>query len=214
MTIGEITSTYRTMLRERQQTCSLNTRELYLLVNATANKIKQEILDKKHKLGFKNYKTITLDLEEIIFKSECQPSFMGCKVLKSTYPIPPTLVNSNRFEMYIYSGQKAISQLNFIHGKRISKHPMIQNYYDVIDNYLYIFKNLELECITIQAAWEDVTNLEEIIGSNNQPCYNPLEEDFPLDEQYIPVLYMMLDKELNYYVKTKEDETTNERNKE
>jgi hypothetical protein len=214
MTIGEITSTYRTMLRERQQTCSLNTRELYLLINTASNKIKQEILDKKHKLGFKNYKTIKLDLEEIIFKSECQPSFMGCKVLKSTYPLPPTLVNSNRFEMYIYNGQKAISQLNFIHGKRISKHPAIQNYYDVIDNYLYIFKNLELECITIQAAWEDVTNLQDLIGSNNQPCYNPLEDEFPLDEQYIPVLYMMLDKELNYYVKTKEDETTNERNKE
>lgn len=214
MTIGEITSTYRTMIRERQQTCSLNTLELYLLINSCANKIKQEVLDKKHKLGFKNYKTITVDLDEVIFKDSCQPSWLGCKVLKSTYPIPNVLTNSDRFEMYVYSGQKLISPFNFIHGKRLSSHPMMNSFYDIIDNYLYIFKNLELECITIQGAWEDVTQLQDIIGSNNNPCYNPLTDEYPLDSQYIPILYSMLDRELNYYVKTKEDDNSNERNKE
>lgn len=214
MTIGEIISTYRTIIRNRQQTCPLNDRELYLLINTISNKIKQEVLDKKHKLGFKNYKTITIDLEEVIFKNECQPSFMGCKVMKSTYPIPPTLVNSDRLELYVFNGQKLISPMNFIHGKRLSSHPNMQNYYDVIDNYLYIFKNLTLDCVTLQGAWEDITKLEEIIGSNNKPCYTPTEEDFPIEEQYIPVIYINLDKQLNYYVKTKEDETSNERNQE
>ncbi len=211
MTIGEILSTYRTMLRERQQTCSLNNRELYLLINSSANKIKQEVLDKKHKLGFNNYKSITIDLIQTIFKSECQPAFMGCKVLKSIYPIPPTLVGSNVWEMNVHIGQKNIPNLNFLHGSRISNHPNIQAYYDIIDNYLYIFKTLVPECVTIQALWEDVTKLEDIIGSNNRPCYNPLEDNFPLDEQYIPVLFIMLDKMLNYHVKTKEDETSDER---
>lgn len=214
MTIGEIISTYKTMLRERQQTSALTNKELYFLINTSSNKIKTEILDKKHKLGFKNYKTVSLDLEEVIFKNDCQPSFMGCKVMKTVYPIPPTLMNSDRWEMYVYTGQKLISPLNFIHGKRISKHPALQNYYDIIDDYLYVFKNLELDCVKIQAAWEDVTNLENIIGSNNQSCYNPLTENFPIDDQYIPILYSMLDKELNYYIKTKEDSTSNERDKE
>ncbi len=214
MTIGEIISTYRTMLKEKAQTSMLNDRELYLIMNSIANKIKQEVLDKNHKLGFQNYRTITLDLEQVKFKSTCQPIFMGCDVLKSTYPIPPTLVNSSRQEMYIYSGSVAISPYNFLHGKRIAKHPAMKNYYDVIDNYLYIFKNLELECITIQAAWTDVTSLQDVLGSNNQPCYDPMYDDFPIDDQYIPIIYMNMDKQLNNYIRTKEDENTNERDKE
>lgn len=214
MKIGEILSLYRTTIRARQQTCSLNDRELYLRMNSIANTIKQQILDKNHKLGYKNYHTINIDLELTKFKSTCHPEWMGCDVLKSTIQIPNTLINSMRYELLIYSGRDSYSPLSFLQGKRLQNHPMLKNYYDIIDNYLYIFRSKPIECISLQGAWEDVTALEDYTDASNRPCYDPKEHEFPIEEQYIGLIFAEMDKQLNIYLQTKEDENENQRDKE
>ena len=165
MKIGEILSLYRTTIRARQQTCSLNDRELYLRMNSIANIIKQQILDKGHKLGYKNYHTINIDLEPAKFKSHCHPEWMGCDVLKSTIEIPNTLVNSMRYELLIYSGRTSYSPLSFMQGKRLQKHPMLKNYYDIIDNYLD----------------DNQESIDEELIDNSNPPESEYPEDFDFD---------------------------------
>lgn len=204
MKIGEIISTYRTKVRARNQVCDLNDYELYLLINSIANSIKSKILRKGDKLGYKNYLTISLDLESAIFKSECQPTFLGCKVQRTTVQIPNALKNIKGYELQVYSGKTQYNLMDFNKGFLID-HPMLKNYYDIIDGYLYIFKSKTIDCITLKGAWEDVTVLEDIKDSSNKYCYNPQEHEFPLDDAYISILYIELDKSLDLYIKTNEN---------
>jgi len=210
MIISDLISLYRTSIRERNFSSSLTDYEIYLIANVCANQIKQQLLDKNHKLGFKSYKNISLDLEKTIFKDSCAPEFMGCKVLKTIEPIPNVLINSFGYEMEVWlDNGKLIPNLSFTKGKRISNHPNLGCYYDIINNYIYIFKNATKYCVNIRAAWEDITKLSEVTGTNNRPCYDPLTDEFPIEEQYLPVVFAQMDNRLNIFTKKPEDETSN-----
>ena len=211
MTIPELLSTYRTIIRERSQAVSLNNRELYLIMNSIANKIKSDVIKKSNTLGFKNYKTFCIALEKVKFGDcSCVPEWAKCNVLKSVEPLPATLTTNLNIALKIYNiNRKEIPRVNFLQGKRLSGHPNAGEYYDIINNYVYIFGNLDYHCILVEGLFEDITKLETVLNIDSEPCFNITLDEFPLDDEYIPLLFDLTDRKLNIYLKLQPDESQN-----
>ena len=127
MKISELVSTFRTLLKERTDDSPYTDQELYILLNSAANRLKTEVLDKKHKLGPKNYIRICAPLEKVEFADcGCIPSELQCKVLRSKFEIPASLVARSAWTYKITNihGEQ-IGHLNHIKRKFMKAHPKI-----------------------------------------------------------------------------------------
>ena len=206
MKISELISTFRTVIKERTDDSPYTDQELYLIMNSAANRIKTEVLDKKHKLGPKNYVRICVPLEKVDFADcDCIPSELQCKVLRSKFEMPSSLVSRSAWTYRITNihGQQ-IGFLNHIKRKYMKDHPMVKKSWDIIDSYLYVFGDLLTKVVLVEFIPEDVTILSTIGqcspgGPGNptegtptgNPCFDIETEDFPLEDQYTLIIYEM-----------------------
>lgn len=214
MKISELISTFRTLVKQRTDDSPYTDQELYILLNSAANRIKTEVLDKKHKLGPKNYIRICVPLEKVNFADcGCIPTELQCKVLRSKYEIPASLVGRSSWTYKVYNihGEQ-IGQMNHLKRKPMKDHPIISKNktWDIIDSYLYVFGDLLTKVVLVELIPEDVTLLASIGDCDTNgvptgdPCFNIETEDFPLEDQYTLIIYEMVMKQLGL-LKLQED---------
>lgn len=210
MKIGEIISLVRTTLRERNQTCALNDQEIYMHLNAIANRIKAENLKKRTKLGYQDYKTICIELEKVKFGDcSCVPDAAKCTVLRTKCEIPNVITSDFKNQLRIYDfGRNEIGYLPFLKGKRLRKDKGLKPYYDIIDKYIYVFLDLNKTELLVQGIWEDVVALEDSCYAK-EPCKDIKEIEFPIETEYQTIIFKELFEMLSPYFKLKEDQDEN-----
>jgi hypothetical protein len=190
-----------------------------LLKSHRAKRIRQRLEDFKYISPF-NYSTIQCLPLELGQFSDCPCFTSDCYILRSTVEIPKIIA---------YSNNLAIKNVTTIDGAVISETSKTKdNYkkytktkqnelgYFIYNKRLYITGTTKLKVVTLTAIFEEPEDLNNIsacdTGGNIIPgtCYNPQEEDYPLDlDLYDDVENMILDKLFKSMESREEDNENN-----
>jgi len=157
---------------------------------------RSRIISDRDKLG-----SFSKNMEQSLTCIELSPSDIveckliipsGCKIMKSVCDIPnPLKVVSITTHMgesiEIIEWNRVATKLNSnIKEVKNSRYAAIRNING--KQYLYIFNELHLRNITMNAIFEDPTKAAAFCGDNEAKC-NPLEVDFHTDLKYVePIL--------------------------
>ncbi|MBP8762315.1 MAG: hypothetical protein KBH21_00515 [Acetoanaerobium sp.] len=140
----------------------------------------------KFKFGDRMFQTLPCIMLEEVDANECgiiPPS--GCKILKSTCPIPSFLI-LNSVVNQLGTEHFDIVRWDMLDGKLQSRVESVRNSsYAAIrninnNNFLYIFNNIHLRNIVVTAIAEDPVEFAHFCGDVDSKC-NPLELDIATD---------------------------------
>lgn len=217
MTTSEHISTIRTLMKEFTDDTLFTDEFIAGLLLSCRNAVyNMEIMNKKKKLSRFSYNSFCVSLEKDAFHDcSCIPASLGCKVLRSKIKLPKTLISpSGSLLMSVYTINGArIEYKRFLDRKLLSTHPVTAKKitYDIIDDYLVLFGNLDLVVVKVDGVWENPFDLSKIEDcTNNTICWNPLESEFPMEGIFTILVYEMVLKFMG--VRTKEDESENAQN--
>jgi hypothetical protein len=215
-TLGSHISNIRGLVKIYTRTQEGYTDEgLYNLFSICRNEVLSNQLKKFHALSEDNWKQICMGLE--ITKShncDCVPDYLECKVLKSKYKIPTTLVGRNNSKIKIRTiGGKVINLVSEGEWFR-KKDTETKDYYgSIVNSYLVIWNApLALKVILISGIWSNPLELATLPncseeGTEGGVCYNPMTEPFPLQEEYTKSVYEMVIKLLSTPMQIPQDQT-------
>jgi len=187
------------------------------LVTARNAIYESEFINKKRSFSRFSYSSFCIKLNRESFHDcSCVPEGLGCQVLRSEIDIPKTLIDKQGnllLTAYTING-KRIDFKEFKKRRLLSSHPVSSRVitFDIIDNRLVIFGNLNLKVIIIEAVWEDPFALYTIPncdgeGLINGFCSDPTTSEFPMESQIELAVYSLVLKLLG--IRTTEDESEN-----
>jgi hypothetical protein len=178
-------------------------------------------MDSNRKISSWNYQTIDCVEMEYASLFDCECVETGCKVLKSKHPIPKPFMNLMQEEIKVNNieGTITFSQVDYTKkshqkGNRYAKNTPS---FFVKDNHLYITGIRNLFLVSITGLFQDpieVKNFSELSrcknGGTQSLCNDPLEMEFPIDDNLIDALIELTVNELiNYFKASLEDRDSN-----
>lgn len=172
----------------------------HYLKNARSLLIKRK-LDKMTNLSDLSYQTLCVPLEVATYHDcSCITDQFDCQVLKSICQLPKDIVARNKSSIVVRNiiGQK-IDSTNIsrndlaaysISNKQTSVGWLIENGKLVLLN-----TDLTLPHVLLTALWEDPEKLDNYCGCGSDdslsPCYDSLEQEFPIDADLVMPMYEM-----------------------
>jgi len=214
-TIGQHISNIRGLIKAYGRNQEGYTDEgLYSLFSVSRATILQQQLKKFMAISEHNWFRICMSLE--IAKShdcDCVPDKYECKVLRTKYKIPPVLVgrNNSKIQVRLLSGKTVniVSEDEWFRKNKDTK-----EYYGSIVNHYLILWNvpLTLKVISVNGLWTNPIDLVHIPNCLNDgvevgTCFDPLTQDYPLEDEYAEDVYMKVLKLLNIPLQLPQDQT-------
>lgn len=182
---------------------------LYYLLKFRARLLSERMGDRTKRVSLFNRQTIPcIPLEEIdVVECPCAPA-SGCTFLRTKYPIPSILAES----LSVTSIEGSINY-SFVEWERFKyklKSRMIADrsrpYFTVKEYnneyYIYVYNDVHKKFITVTAIFESPLDVQRFPSCSGElePCFKPLDQEFILDEDLIPLLYELA---INIIVKGK-----------
>lgn len=212
----------REMLRQSSDDTNYTDELLYkLLLDARSLLLRRE-LDKHKPISKWNFQSYCIPLAMGEYHDcDCVP-VSGCKVLKSTIPIPRPLRSMMSDIMYITTidGIKRIPYKSVSFGKYQKYKNTGKNapYYDINNEYLIVFNMpLTLKALLVTAVVEDPSELSNSAlctpsEEAGLDCYNVLLSRFPIDGHLVQAMYEVALKMIGVALKMGEDDTNDASN--
>lgn len=212
-TIREHISALRVQINKYDDDSRYTDEGLYHFLKAASAIWNQRQADKFDKISDFDYADFCVALEKCNIPGcdDCFEEDEGCSVLCSTIDIPPTIGNKNRDLLKIYT---AIDRVEI--GKT-SGSADLHNYdpilsssllYDIINSKIVVYNGnadvVKPRKIVVRGFWEDITAWSGLAacdpnsGSSMDSCYDILDNEFPLDSEYVLLVYDMVLKSLGY----------------
>lgn len=205
----------RISIRQTSDDSNFSDQFLYKkLLDARAEVYTNQI-KKGHKLSEWNYQSFCMPMEVSTYHDcDCIDS-IDCKVLKSKFQLPKPL--NNRFKSMLeirnMTGDRRYERATPSQLRRY-KHSFTKkngDYYDIVNNYLIIFDMSGATTFLIKGLFEDPASVGDITvcGSGNEPCYDPLTDDFPLDMNLNNPVYDIAKQKMGITIQFPEDDSNN-----
>lgn len=191
---------------------------LYNLLSVCRADIIKQQFDKFKAVHEDNYIQVCIPLEiGVSHNCDCVPEHLECKILKTKYEVPTALVGRNKSRISFRTiGGKQVNLVSEAEWFRRKDRETSEYFGSIINKHLIIWNApLTLKVILASAIWSDVSDLINIPncsmdGQEGQnACYNPLEDVFPLQDEYTKPVYMEILKLLNIPQQTIQDITNN-----
>lgn len=201
----------------------LSSRHIYNKLISSRAKVLSQKLGRKSKISDWSYDNI--DCIELIeanpYECPCLPP-LGCKILRSKYPIPKVVTGR------LYNGINSVTSVDgsiifsYVTWKekkyrKGNKYTANKPDYFIRNDYLYITVKQPLKIISISALFVDPIEVKEYKNYCNDKdcidcdkCFFAEDLDFNLDENLIDsVIQLTVEEILNIFVKVKEDQVNN-----
>lgn len=222
MKLDSHVSSIRTLLKQfTDDTLYTNEFLANMLVSARNSIYDLEFIKKGRNFSRFSYNSFCIKLvRETFHDCNCVPNNLGCQVLKSEITLPKVLIDTKgnlMLNIYTINGNR-IDYKKFQDRKLLKTHPVTNRImsYDILDQRLVIFGNLNLVTVIIEAVWENpfelfgIPNCDNSGNILNSLCWDPLEAEFPQESLYDIPIYSLVLKMLG--VKTEEDNSENAQN--
>lgn len=178
------------------------------LITMRAKRLRQK-LDQSAHLSHENFTTIDCLPLELGTFADCPCYTSDCKILRSKYEIP-SLIGSrigNFIKLYTLDGIEINeTSPSKVQLKKYRKTQSKDLAYYFHKNRLYIIGSTSLKVVMLVAIFFDPVELSSLPKCNTEgtplsiPCFNPEEEDFPMDQElYEDVEQMLLQKLVALY---------------
>lgn len=196
----------------------LSSRHIYSKLKSSRAKLIKQKLDKNQITSSWNTQVLPCVELEIAPAHEC-PCLppIGCSILKSKHPLPKP-VNSRNKELIEYvtslDGSIIYSKTSWDEKKykKGNKYTSEKPDYYIRNGYLYLTHKSGPRVVTVGGVFEDP--VEAISYSSYctdvDDCVNPLETDFPIDEDQVDTLVEMASKELVALFSQMKEDLTND----
>jgi len=170
-----------------------------------------------------NYTFSTIDCIPLVLGqfSDCPCFTSDCFILRSKYQIPQLISYRSGLYLKVFTiSGKEISETSKIkeNNKQYRKTQVNELGYFFHNNYLFIVGSTTLKTVMLTGIFVDPLELEEIPLCDpegnplNGTCFNPLTENFPIDEElYEDIEAMIIQKILTFEQSTTEDTENNDR---
>ncbi len=192
-----------------------------LLKDARSQLIKDK-LNKYKAVSPLSYQTVCIELELTTYHDcSCIPADLGCKILKSKCKVPRDLVSrwGSTLAVYFPSGKiidmSSITQNDLTKFSVSNKKPSAA--YFIENQHLYVLNRTDLKVVLLSAIWEDPEEIKNFCTCNNgeiteDPCYDPINDDFPIDAELSRPMRMMVIQEIAPTVNFPQDDLNNAKN--
>lgn len=145
---------------------------------------------------------------------DCVPDKLECKVLKSKYKIPGTLIgrNTSKINIRLISG-KVVNLVTEAEWFRRKDKETTSYFGSIVNGYLVLWNvPLNLKVILISGLWSNIMDLENIPncsedGTSQGMCFDPLTMPYPLEEQFAGDAYKLVMKLLGISLQVQQDLT-------
>ena len=202
----------------------LSPRHIYSKLISLRSKYISQQAKKKQKINQWNFQTLPCVelIKTDIHNCPCIPP-IGCRVLRTKYPLPKPLTDLNRHliqSVTSLDGTIIFSEIQWdeVKYKASSKYTATKPDFFIRDGYLYLVgltqRMRHLDIITITGLWEDPLVSYSFIGkceegcTDCEDCTSALDKDFPIDGENVDWIISEAAEELiSYYNQNKEDLT-------
>lgn len=212
MKIGDIVSLIRTTARQNSDDTTYSSEYLYRLVQAARARLISQSRSRED-ISKWDWQTVCIKLTKEKFHN-CDCIEIGCDVLKSTIDIPRvvTVDKMPLIEVETFAGEtlhyvKPKDQITNRHSD-ILKNAL--GYY-IQNNKLIVWNTLSLKALMIKGVFSNPIDLANINICNqdgdiyDQCTYDPLYQNFPMDDKNIDVVVDMVLNRLGYSLQIPKD---------
>lgn len=195
----------------------LSDEHIYHLMKIVRSRLIYEKQNKMYKLSDQSFQYIPCIKVEEGHLNDCPCLNDDCTVLM-TCELPKILTWRNNILLHVTTiagetiPQTSLKKLQYDKYKkvRLSKHSWF-----IHNNRLVVTGDTRLCVISMKGLFEDPMELENI-GICNQhgedlgvPCFNPLEDEFPLEPELVDVMYKLIAEELKLLYGMPQDNENN-----
>ena len=202
----------------------MSPRHIYSKLISLRSKYISQQAKKKQKINQWNFQTLSCVelIKTDIHNCPCIPP-IGCKVLRTKYPLPKPLTDLNRHliqSVTSLDGTIIFSEIQWdeVKYKASSKYTATKPDFFIRNGYLYLIgltqRMRHLNIITITGLWEDPLVSYNFIGkceedcTDCEDCTSALDKDFHIDGENVDWIISEAAEELiSYYNQNKEDLT-------
>ena len=215
MKIGDIVGDVRTTIKAHSVDTNFSDEYLYNIIRSYRNQFLKRKYESRNSMSPINWQTICLPLKKTKYH-DCSCISVGCDILKSEKTIPSVVVGRNRpfIKIQTFDGVT----IPYITPDRVKTNRYTNILADVpgyfIQNKKIILWNtLQLKAVLISWVLEDPRMLSkyQLCDENGVAygacSYDPLNEEFPVDEDLIPEIRMSVLRELGVSLQLQEDIT-------
>lgn len=196
----------------------LSARHIYSKLKSSRARLIKQKLDKNQIISNWNTQILPCVEMELAPQHEC-PCLppIGCKILKSKYPLPKPLNSRNR-QLIIYvtsiDGSTIYAETTWTEKKykKANKYTANKLDYYIKNDYLYLTHKGGPKVVTVAGVFEDPVEAAGFTsyceGAIN--CLEPLDSEFPIDEDQTDTLIEMATKELVVLFSQNKEDLTND----
>lgn len=182
---------------------SFSNRELYfLLLRYRSVILAQKLKDKSKTVSRHNYQTIECIPVDDVDSAECPCETIGDKVFKKTrVSIPKSIgnytsvISVGNHITYNYIAWDAIQDLQHTRFSAEKNKPYYTMKTSKDGTYLYLYNDKHGDSVTVTGIFEnplEVQNFPSCETGKTDPCFSPLDQEFIIDPEYLPIIYDML----------------------
>lgn len=211
MLVGEVISSIRALLSRGQPSDDLRWNEplIYHSVKTVRARLIKNKKDKFQELSPFTYQTLECFPLDWTTLYDCPCYTVDCKYLVSRYDLPTILS---------YRNGLLIDSVRTLAGKKIDRLDLTEVEYNkysktkknalgwfIHNNKLVIVGNSKLKVITVRAIFDDPLALSEVPvcdsdgAESGDTCFNPRTSDFPIEQEMINDLEMMVVEKIMKY---------------
>ena len=172
--------------------------------------------DKKQTFDPADFQSFCMPLcEDSWIDCDCIPD-VGCKVLKGKFKLPKALTSRTGLYLTVrfFSGKEIdTTTLSAMRHRKNSLTKKNKPAWFMDNSYLYVIgvPMNKLKSVYLTGVFLDPTELEEITfcGAGEEPCFDVLEDDYPLSGELIEPMYKMTLQYLSSSFRNPEDGANN-----
>lgn len=196
----------------------LSERFIAFLLKGARSQLLKEKINKYKEVSPLSYQTICVPLELSTYhECDCLPKEVGCKILKSKCHIPRELVSKWGSSLTVLTASGRILDMSSLTQNDLTKYsdsnkkPKLA--YFIENQHIYVMNDTKLKMVLLSAIWDDPEIVKEFCGCNSnnpdEPCYDPLNDDFPIDSELARPMRLLVVQELQNQYRMPEDNLNN-----
>ena len=197
----------------------LSARHIYSKLKSSRARLIKQKLDKNQIISDWNTQILPCVELELAPQHEC-PCLppLGCNILKSKYPLPQPINSRNR-QLIIYvtsiDGSIIYAETTWTEKKykKANKYTAHKLDYYIKNDYLYLTHKGGPSVVTVAGVFEDpfaAEGFKSYCPDIEDDCLDPLDTDFPIDEDQVDTLIEMAAKELIVLFSQNKEDLTND----
>lgn len=182
----------------RSDDSSFTPKEVEHHLNMARGTLIKRRMDKKHVLSDNNYLTYCDTLSPSkFFDCDCISHEFDCLILKSSKKIPEYITSQGKISVEVrnpFSGE--LIDYASLSSTKLAAHSLTASdtpTWFIHNQYLYVTKTLTLDTVLVRLIPEnpDVLRTYQSCSSENGACYDPQDDDYPIDTDLVQPMYKM-----------------------